>query len=249
MPFLLIVAWLLLLALCVTHLVKTGRDRIWLTILLILPLAGSLAYLAVEVIPDLLRGEDARKLRKKIDKALDPEKDLRDRQAEAAIKDTTDAKMRYAEELAQTGRFDDAIAAYRSCLTGLFAHDPVILLAIARLQFGLNRFGDTIATLDEIQDYNPEFKSAEGHLIYARALEGRGDIAEAKEAYAAVAAYYPGAEARARYALLLSRMGETAAARAEFKQIVDGARLAPHHALAMNREWIELATRELGAPK
>ncbi len=85
--------------------------------------------------------------------------------------------------------------------------EPIYMLGRARAEFGLGRFTDTVATLDQLRQKWPDYQSAEGHLLYARALEGSDQLKEAADEYAAVSNYYPGAEARVRYALLLRKAG------------------------------------------
>ena len=58
----------------------------------------------------------------------------------------------------------------------------------------------------------PDFQSADGHLLYARALTEGGRIDEALEEYHALVAYAPSAEARVRYGMLLRMVGRTAEA-------------------------------------
>lgn len=99
------------------------------------------------------------------------------------------------------------------------------------------------ATLEALAEHNADFRSAEGHLLYARALEGAGRLDEARHEYGTVAAYYPGAEARTRYGLLLKRLGDADGARRAFKDVLDAAELAPRHVRRANAEWIEIARR------
>ena len=119
-----------------------------------------------------------------------------------------------------------------------------ILLALANAQSAAGRHKDTIATLDYLREKNPGFRSADGHLMYARALEESGATARAIEEYAALANYYPGAEARVRQAMLHKKLGEKARADALFAALLKDARLAPKHFRRAEREWIELAERE-----
>ena len=72
---------------------------------------------------------------------------------------------------------------------------------------------------------NPDFKSADAHLLYARTLDAQGALEEAEHEYAAAAPGYPGAEARLRYALLLKRRGKLEEARRILKDLLDGAKL------------------------
>ncbi len=43
----------------VVHIIKTGRSTTWIWIVVMLPLAGSIAYLLLEVLPDLMAGRQA----------------------------------------------------------------------------------------------------------------------------------------------------------------------------------------------
>ncbi len=150
-----------------------------------------------------------------------------------------------AEELYERGQYAEAAAVYQGGLTGIFEHDPVLLLGLARAQFASGEFGPARASLERLILHNPEFKSADGHLLYARTLEAQDALEEAEREYAAVAPGYPGAEARVRYALLLKRRGKLDEARRILKDLVDGARMAPAHYRKAQAEWLDRARREL----
>ena len=85
--------------------------------------------------------------------------------------------------------------------------EPAYALGKAQAQFGLNRPADALATLDDLKERWPDFESAEGHLLYARSLAEVGRVDEALDEYHALAAYFPGAEARVRYGMLLHWRG------------------------------------------
>ena len=95
-----------------------------------------------------------------------------------------------------------------------------------------------------MREKNPEFRSADGHLVYARALDESGATSRALEEYAALVNYYPGAEARVRQAMLYKKTGDNARAAELFAQLLKDARLAPKHFQRSEREWIEVAKRE-----
>ena len=67
-----------------------------------------------------------------------------------------------------------------------------------------------------------------------------------QRAYADAASGYPGAEARLRYALLLKRRGKLEESRRMLKDLLDGAKLGPAHYRRAQREWLDIARRELG---
>ena len=247
MPYILAAAGVALQICMLIHAVKTGRDQKWIYLLVLLPGVGSLAYLALEFMPWVTSSPEARRAAGSFRKALDPERDLRRYAAEARLSDSVDAKLKLAEELAAARRLDEAIAAYESCLTGIFAHEPKIMLALASVQFEKGHFTAARATLDSLAAHNADFRSAEGHLLYAGALEEEGNLEQAREEYRAVSAYYPGAEATVRYGSFLGRLGDADGARHAFKDVLDGAELSPRHVRRFNQEWVDRARREIAA--
>ena len=233
-------------ALLIVHCVKTGRNQIWIWVLALLPIVGVIAYVAAELIPDLLRSRATQRTVKGMKKALDPQADLRRLEGKARLTGGVDANQRLAEELLRQKRTGEAIAAYQQCLKGLYEHDPNLMLGLARAQFAHGDPVATRATLDDLIRLNPEFKSPEGHLLYARALEAEGNLPRALEEYSALAGYFPGAEAAVRYAQLLRRQQQIEAARKVLRDLVDQAALAPAHYRRTQADWLKQAERELG---
>src|SRR5580700_11297400 len=117
---LLLILSILLQASLVVHVIKTGRNQIWIWALILLPLAGPIAYVAVEILPDLFRSRTARGLKK----AMDPTADLRRYEGESRVAGNVASRQRYAQELVRHERYDEAIAQYQQALTGLYQHDP-----------------------------------------------------------------------------------------------------------------------------
>jgi hypothetical protein len=75
-------------------------------------------------------------------------------------------------------------------------------------------------------------------------LEALGRDDEAADDYAALVTHAPGEEVRCRYALLLQRRGDKAAAKTLFDEILTRSRRAPSHYRRQEREWIDIARRE-----
>jgi hypothetical protein len=230
----------------IVHVIKTGRNMLWIWAIALLPLVGSLAYAVVEILPELLRGGTARRAKSGVRRMLDPDRNLRQATAEVEISGNVDARRRLAEELFERGQYDAAIDVYRGGLKGIFEHDPTLLLGLARAQFGRQDFAAARATLERLTAHNPDFKSADAELLYARTLEELGALEEAERVYAALAPGYPGAEARVRYGLLLKKRGKLPEAQRVLKDLMDGAKLGPAHYRKAQAEWLERARRELG---
>lgn len=229
---------------CVVHLFRTGRNMTWLFLIILVPMVGSLAYLIVEVAPALRQSPGARRVLQRARKAFDPNRGVREGSLNYERSRNVDSAARLAAELTRAGRHEEAIRICTEARTGLFEDDPKILLALAAAQFAAARHADAIATLDYLREKNPSFRSADGHLVYARALEESGATQRALEEYAALVNYYPGAEARVRQAMLYKKLGDKTRALELFEAVLKDARLAPKHFRRSEREWIELAERE-----
>jgi hypothetical protein len=229
----------------IVHCIKTGRNWLWVWVLLLLPGVGALAYLAVEIIPDLFRSRTAQRTARGLKRAVDPFAELRRYEQEARIAGNVAARQRYADELVRHGRYEEASEQYRQALTGLYAHDPNLMLGLARAQFGGGSAAAARATLEELFRQNPDFRSPEGHLLYARALEGEGSVAKALEQYRMLANSFPGAEAAVRYAQLLETQGQRDEARRVARELLEQARIAPGHYRRAQRAWLDIAAKLL----
>jgi hypothetical protein len=237
---------LLIQAALIVHVIKTGRNQLWIWAIALLPGIGSLAYFAAEILPELFGGRTARRAGAGMRRIIDPNRDLRRASAEVEISGNVDARRRLGEELFERGQYDEAIDVYRGGLKSIFEHDPTLLLGISRAQFAKQDFAGARRTLELMMQQNPDFKSADAKLLYARTLDSQDALDEAEREYEMLAPGYPGAEARLRYGLLLKRRGKFQEAQRVLKDLVDSAKLGPAHYRRAQAEWLDRARRELG---
>ncbi|WKA26728.1 tetratricopeptide repeat protein [Bradyrhizobium roseum] len=229
------------------HASKTGRLQPWAFIILMVPLVGGLAYIVVELVPEWFGSPGAREARKRIAGKLDPEKTYRELSDRLAGTDTIANRQALAAECLDVKRFDEAEGHYAHLLTLPMGHEPAYALGRAQAQFGLGRFADVLATLDELRAQWPDFESAEGHLLYARSLAEIGRTDEALDEYHALVAYYPGAEARVRYGMLLRITGRNAEARVVFNELLLQMKRAPKYLRDAQAEWLSIAEKQLSS--
>lgn len=229
----------------VVHVIKTGRNMLWIWALLLLPPLGALAYVVVEVLPGLYGAPGTQRGLRTLRKVVDPNHALRAASVTAAVTDTVAAKAHLGAEQSRRGDHAAAIETFRSGLRGLYEHDPTLLQGLAEAQFAAGEFSAARESLEALTRHNPEFRSPAAQLLYARALEAEGDLARAEAAYRDAAGTFPGAEAKTRYALLLKRAGKTGPARELLQDIVKGAEIAPRHVRRSQAEWYALARRAL----
>jgi hypothetical protein len=229
----------------VVHAAKTGRFSPWAYVILLIPVFGALAYVLVELLPEWLGSYQGQKARKRVVTTLDPQRQYRALTDQLAITDTIANREALAAECLALGKFDEARHHYDEIVARPLGDEPAYFLGRARAEFGLGDSAEAVTTLDELRQRWPDYQSADGHLLYARALEQIGRTDEALEEYHALADYYPGAEARVRYGMLLDRLGRQAEAKRVFSDLLTHMRRAPKYVRKVQAEWIGLAEKAL----
>lgn len=230
---------------CAVHAGRTGRPYYWLYIIMIVPVAGMGAYFVMEILPELMNSGPARQAASGVARAIDPGKGVREAMKRLAITPTADNKARLAAEYLAGGQPEAAVPLYREVLTGVHETDPAMMLGLARALFAQGELAETQAVLETLRRANPDYSSAEGHLIYARSLELQGQTEAALREYGALVSYYPGQEARCRCAVLLHQSGRTAEAKRLFEEICQLIEYGPRHQRRTQREWYDIARRQL----
>jgi hypothetical protein len=232
---------------CAVHVVRTGRQYYWIYIIIGVPVIGIAAYFFAEIMPELMQTRTARQAASGVARAINPGKGMREALRRIEITPTAENKARLAEEYLLAGQPAEATALYRDALVGVHATDPGMMLGLARALFAQGDTAQTQTVLEKLREANPEYNAPDGHLLYARSLEDQGKIDAALEEYQALAVYYPGQEARCRYALLLLRNGRADDARRMFGEICQLIEYGPRHQRRAQREWYDIAKRSLAA--
>jgi hypothetical protein len=222
------------------HVIRTGQDRYWLFVLFAFPLLGSLVYGIAIWLPMVRHSRQGRQVVSGVQRLLDPSKELRAAQDALDISATPNARLRLADALRNAGRASEAVAQYHEVLTGIYAKDPQIRVHLAAALLDAGKATDARAELEQLIAEQPNFKSPEGHLIYARAVAATGDRPKAREEFETLVGYYAGLEARARYAELLLEWGDLARCRQVMDESMKIAQRMPGGARAINRDWLAM---------
>jgi hypothetical protein len=230
---------------CIVHAAKTGRFWPWGYVVLFLPGFGALAYVLIELLPEWFGSAQGQQARSRVVSTLDPGKRYRALTDQLAVADTIATRADLAEECLTLGKYQEALGHYEHILSLPLGDDAVYAYGKARAQFALGRPLDAVATLDDLQRRWPNYQSADAHLLYARALEAAGRTDDALAEYQAVANYYPGAEARVRYGVLLDQAGRKAEAKTVLTETSAMLKRAPKYVRRAQAEWIALAEKAL----
>ncbi|WP_372783115.1 tetratricopeptide repeat protein [Phenylobacterium sp.] len=228
------------------HAVKTGRDSMWLWIILMLQPLGGLVYIALNIVPDLFGGTTARRIGHAARETLDPHREYRE--AKAACDDTPTVRnqSRLATAAMHMQRYEEAEALYRAAAQGVHADDPALLLGLANALLELHRPADALQVLERLGNDQAHGRTAAAALALGRAYEDLGRIDEADTALQWASQRLPGFEGLARYAAFMARNGRRDEAR-EAVQEMDKrlAKLKPQFRKE-GRAWRDLAAQALG---
>lgn len=227
----------------VVHAAKTGRFSPWGYVILFLPGIGAAAYVVAELAPEWLGSYKGQQARQQVARAINPGKRHRQLTDELGIVDTIANRTALAQECQSLGRFAEALAQYVAIVAQPLGDEPRYFLGKAHAEFGLTHYPDAIATLEAVKKRWPAYQSAEGHLLYAMALENAGRIDDALDNYANVGRYFPGAEPRVRQAQLLQKLGRQGEATTLAEDVVRTLSRAPKHVRRTQRQWLAQAQR------
>ena len=234
----------LLQVLLVLHVVKTGRNTTWIWIIVMLPPAGAIAYLVVEVLPDLTHSRTGRRTTKKVLEVLNPDRDINRAAADYSVTETIDNTMKLASECINKEMYAEARELYKKCLVGVHEHDPDIMHGLAQSEYGLQNYSETKQLLDELIKLNPAYKNQEAHLLYAKNLEQLGEHKQALEEYEILDSYYLGPEPTYRLGMLLKKQGQEQKAMELFRKIIHKSDISGGHYRSLHKTWIKLARSE-----
>lgn len=265
MPLLAIAVLALVIVLSV-HVCRTGRSKMWLPVIWMLPVLGSLIYVLVEMLPQLWRGDvivstaDPRFeqiLDEEIDRKL-MERQKGQRQRDKLFQEPKDPlregsvheKLKRAEECLGSKKFDEAIDLFTAARQGFFADSPDIVFGLGRAHFGRGDLDAARGLLDELVTGRPAYQPHAVAILKARILAKQGEVAAALSLLDAILAQNDNLEGRRleaqyRHAEILWQQGETEKAAAELTEILRHEKL--FRIDDDDRRWIRLANQALQA--
>lgn len=181
------------------HAIRSGQNMYWLFILFCFPMLGSVAYLFAVYLPDSRLQHGARKVVASAAKAIDPTRELREAHSAFDYTPTAQNQLRLAAACLDASRSEEAVTHYEACLTGPFASDLNIRLGAARANFECGRFERAIEYLQLIRNRDPQFRSEQVSLLYARSLAEMKRPAEAKAEFESALEKFGGFDTKAEY--------------------------------------------------
>jgi hypothetical protein len=230
--------------LCI-HVVRTGQQLFWLSIILFFPGFGGLVYLIAVVLPSLMNGSAAHKLGQAARETLDPHREYREARAAHEDAPTVRNQSRLAAAAAHMGRHDEAERLYAQAAQGVHAEDPVLLLGRANALIELGRAAEALPVLERLTHQIGGGHTPGVDLALARANEALGRTNEADKAYRAAVERLPGLEAIGRYAAFMAHTGRGAEARDQVAEMDRRLAKTNPRFRREGRAWRDLAAQAL----
>ena len=229
------------------HALRTGRNMIWLFVLLMFPFLGSVVYFFAEFLPGLRHTSAGRRSARAVKAIVDPNRAVRDAQLAFERTPTADNRWHLAEALLARGDVDAAIEHYAACASGPYAKDAKFRSGLARAQIAGGRHAEAARTLQALIADDPQQARGEPALWLAQALAVAGDEAGALAAFEQARSTFDTTETRCAYGLFLARLGRDTQARPLLESVLHDAQTGTAHSRSMNREAIEQARAALKA--
>jgi len=230
---------------CIVHVVRNGRSTIWVSALIFLPVASSIAYFIAEILPTMRHNRHVRTARQTVIEKLDPERELRAAQQALDITDTMANRTRVADALTALGRHSEALPFYQRGAGP--RPDFRTGEKLARSLFLNDRPQEALSALDALPKTISQSDQDRTALLRARIFEDLGRHDEALESYAGVMDRMAGDEARCRYAALLLKVGRRGEAQGVLEQVEKRLKHLDRHTRAAERPMYDWAMKELTA--
>lgn len=192
---------------CVVHLFRNNRNTLWLWAILLLPIAGSAAYLVVEVILPLFQRREVRAVKAAAVRKLDPDRELRAAREAVDVADTAANRTALADALAEDGQWGEAVRHYREAVAKTPGQDRAALLKLARACLEAGNNAEAKRLLETLPESASPSENDRAALLLARSLDELGETDRAVALYSELGERMPGAEAQCRQAALLIAAG------------------------------------------
>ncbi len=204
---------------CAVHIVRTGRNPLWLTVVIFLSIPGCLAYLLLEVLPGQRSNRMVRAAGQAIATKIDPDREVRAALARLETVDTAANQLALGDALAAAGNHGEAVRHYHLALERQPGPDRAAMLKLAASLVESGEAGQALALIERVPPPGSPTAADQQSFLRARALEEAGRSDEALRLYRDVGERLAGEEALCRHAALALKLGHRAEARAVLEKV------------------------------
>lgn len=236
MPFIGVGLHFLIALFFAVHAVRTRRELYWLILLFSFPLLGSLVYFLAIYLPQSRLDRGIAQAGKVVLNKLDPQRGVREAQQAFDLTPTAHNQTRLAGAMLEAGMFAEAVAQYRSCLTGPFAANPDIRLAAARALLANGQGQKAEAMLQALRQSHRQFRPELVGLVLAQSLAQAGKHPEAGAAFADLVEHFPSLESRTEYTIWALAQKQQLVADVQLKELNHSRKHMNKYARSLNAD-------------
>jgi hypothetical protein len=214
-----VVASVVIQIICAVHVIRTGRNQIWMLFIFLFSIMGCFAYLVLEVLPGYWGNRYVRTARAHAATRIDPERQLRMARDQLALTDTVANRIALGDALSDLSRYREALSAYDEALSRMPGDDWSTLFKRARAQFEIGAFTEARETLAAIPPSSATSEEDRRNLLRARVAAELREDGTARRLFEDVVSRIPGEAARCHYAAFLIDRGDTIRARQLLEEV------------------------------
>jgi FimV-like protein len=230
---------------CAVHCVRSGRNPLWIWVIIFFSLLGCLAYFFFEIAPGLAGRREVRAAKRAAVKVLDPERELRRAREAVEVADTAANRIALADALVALGRWSEAIPHYDIAEARAPGVDRPTRFKLARACFESGKSARARELLEKLPTSGSQSENDRAAMLLARLLEEDGETRRALALYAELGERMPGAEAQCRQAALLIAAGRRAEAFAPLAEAERRAKRMDRSERAKEAEMYDWAAQSL----
>jgi hypothetical protein len=232
---------------CIVHLMRHGRNPLWLTALIFLPMVSALAYLVVEILPGMGSNRHVRTARAQVVATIDPQREVRAARDALELADTAANRLRLADAFAALGRHEEAVPYYREAMRMTPGEpDARTQMKLATSLYAAGHGADALALLDTIPVPIGQSDQDRQAMLRAKIFEHIDRKDGALAIYADIVTRVPGEEARCRYAALLIDQGRERQAMTVLEEVESRMKRLDRQQRAADADMYRWATETLG---
>jgi len=231
--------------LCAIHVIRSGRNQIWLLFILLFSLLGCFAYLMLEVLPAHWNNRHVRTARAQVVGKVDPERGVRDAERNLELAETAANYIALGDAQAVRHRYADAEMAYRKALSLGPGNDWPTQVKLADVLFERGESVDALRLLDAAPELAVGSERDRRALLRARIMADLGRTAEARSLFEDVIERIAGEEARCHYVAFLLQQGDRQRAQAVLEDVERRARRMDRTQRATQADMYRWASEQL----
>jgi hypothetical protein len=207
---------LILQAFCLYHAYRNNSMQTWFWLILLLPGIGCAIYLYHH----FYNRDNIETIAEGVKTVVNSNYKLEQLEKAHRLSDNITTKTNLAAGYSTYGRYDDAIALYKECLTGFMADDPVIQMKLLQTYFLKKDFESTSALGAKLQS-DKQFQKSEERVAYAWALYHVGKTVEAENEFRGMDKTSTNHSHRLEYCKLLLLTDQKEAAREKLQTLME----------------------------